>query len=135
MPNFDACIYTLLVHGIRRVKEIQGRRKVSNIGGAHSKQCDRNVKGIASYFSNYCGGTCPCAPLVPMALRMRVLTQVILYQERGLTPSGAYRPAGEPTYSHENCSFKKLWIINDGRRIFDSPASREAPDGVRPLSW
>ena len=66
---------------------------------------------------------------------MIIIVVMILYQERGLTPPGGSGPAGEPIHKKEICSIQKLWIRNDRWRTLGSPAGREAPDGVRPLSW
>ena len=60
---------------------------------------------------------------------------MISYQERGLTPSGGSGPAGEAMNLKKICSIiHKFWIGNDRWRTLGSPAGREAPDGVRPLS-
>ena len=43
--------------------------------------------------------------IVEASKKDEFFSQVILYQERGLTPSGDSGPAGEPTYLQENCPF------------------------------
>ena len=63
------------------------------------------------------------------------LNEFYLNLERGLTPSGASRPAGEPKVLHLSFLIYNFWIRQFFCIYVGSPAGPEPPDCVRPLSW